>query len=119
MDDNTGEDVLLAALTAAGSRRLRNLRDHNTSVVFPVERPDGWEAKMIKNWKESCAPEELDAYLMETVQAADSLMHFIDANVGTTVDYPVVLQAETNEALAAFQRPLARLRGMVNFMLEI
>lgn len=119
MEENTGPDVLLAALIAAGSRRFRNLKDHNTSVVFPAEHPEGWVAETAKHWKEACSPVELDGYYMEMLQAADDFMHFVDANVGTTVDYPLVIQAETAESLAAFQRQLSRLRTITNFMTEI
>lgn len=119
MGDSHAVDTLLQVLAVAGGRRCINFRRHNTSTLPPPDRPPEWGAQLAQRWKAECSAKQMQVYHTELLRCAEAFLNFMDSNVGTTEEYPIVVQAETEESMEVFRDQLSKLRNPVNFLLEI
>lgn len=119
MEDSHAVDILLEVLTVSGGRRCVNFRRDNTSTLDPSTRPPEWGDEITQHWKQQLTPQQLAIYHTELLRRAEEFLKFMDANVGPTEEFPLVIQAETAETMEVFRSYLHRLRMPVNFLLEI
>ena len=118
-DEDLIADELLDRLAEQGARRCDNERGSGTCVVGPPMRPHGWREELRRRHAMVCTPQELSAYNIELLRAADDLLQFLDANVGESVDYPLRIEGENGQAVGALQHYVGRLRSPVGMLLEI
>ena len=119
MEDSHAVDILLEVLTASGGRRCLNFRNKNTSTLDPQERPPEWADEITRRWQQQLTVQELAVYQIELLRRAEEFVRFVDANVGTTEEYPLIVQGETDETMEVLRGYMHRLSTPVNFLLEI
>ncbi len=112
-------DPLLAAAAADGEARCRNAAQIGSAVILPPDRDADWGPGMIARQQAALKPSQLRQQYLILLKYADDLLYFINANVGVSQEFPVVISAENRAAMDAYEQQLIGLRAAVGCLTEL
>lgn len=119
MADQSTEDMLLDAAALEGARRVVNERQYGTCAIVPDDSFVGEEAHIRRQQRLHFKPGELDACTMELIKRAKSLLDFWDANVGETVEFPLMIMGDSEYVLEILEEKLNGIRNAVGVLTDL
>lgn len=119
MEDDRSDELLFNTLARVGDRRCRNKAKRNSSAIVGADRQALGRAHLLNKWRHLYTETQLESLLMELLCRAEALVKFLNSNAGPTVEFPVVITAETQETADIMQECRESLTAVVNMLLEI
>lgn len=116
---HSAEDIILDAVALEGARRCINRRRSGSSALIPDDPFLGELEEIAQRQKETFSPEDLTTYQTLLLKRAKMWLEFWDANVGGSVEFPVVMAGENGETLDLMESLLTELRMAVGVLSEV
>lgn len=115
------EDLELDAVAILGGRRCVNSRALESSILIPdpqewTKNRDTTTARQLEAF--GGAEKLLESY-MELLARSQQLTEFCNANLGLTVDWPIMLNGESADSEEMLMKMIKRLDRTVGCLLEI